>query len=222
MSRDCHVLQLQLTPSWVHLHLWQDKSALSPHHIQSTITEIFYLYSDLAGEARKLAVVLSAIALQFPQFWYLFPKRFIWKLFCNIPEGNKSQENSAASENHKKEKKVCGIHNFKMWQFPWYSIRSQLSNLSAIKCIPRDTDWAGCTRSSDVSALLKAGYCKGTGMCSQRCSSHKAWEKGHTIIYQNTQWRFYLQHVSWGDSKPFCFMHISSDPVGFGKWPKFG
>lgn len=36
-----------------------------------------------------------------------------------------------------------------------------------------------------------------------------------------TQWQFYLQHVNEGDSKPFFFMQISSDPMGFGKLPKF-
>lgn len=149
----------------------------------SQLAAIFYLYTDLAGEASKLAAVLSA-ALQFPQFWYSFRKRLVWKLFCNIPKGEKIQKTQQFQKTTgKKKKRACSIHHFKMWQFPYYSTKSQVWNLNAVKCTPCDTDWAGCTRISDVNALLKADKLQRNKMCPQRCCSCKAWKKGHTIIY---------------------------------------
>lgn len=77
------VLQLQLTAT-PGRHLpgctYTRGKMYVPHPITfktpSQLAAIFYLYSDLAGEASKLAAVLS-VALQFPQFWYSFPKRYI-------------------------------------------------------------------------------------------------------------------------------------------------
>lgn len=99
ISRDCHVPQLQLTSTprrhlagctYSHGRMYGNCaiSLSATFKAPSQLAAIFYLYSDIAGEARKPAAILS-VALQFPQFWHWFPKRFIWKLFCNLSEGKK-------------------------------------------------------------------------------------------------------------------------------------
>lgn len=117
ISRDCHVLQLQLTctprghlagytNSYGKMYGNCDISPPATFKAPSQLAAIFYLYSDVAREAGKLAAVLS-VALQFPQFWHWFPKRFIWKLFRNQSEGKK--EEGKLNSFRKPQKSVASI-----------------------------------------------------------------------------------------------------------------
>lgn len=80
ISRDCHVLQLQLTSTprrhpagctYSYGKMYGNGAISHPTTFKapSQLAAIFYLYSDVAGEAGKLAAILS-VALQFPQFWH--------------------------------------------------------------------------------------------------------------------------------------------------------
>ena len=151
-SRDCHVLQLQLTStprrhlagyaySYGKMHGNCAISAPATCKAPSQLAAIFYLYSDVAGEAGKLAAILS-VALQFPQFWHWFPKRFIWKLFRNLSERKKETGKlSSFRKPQEKKKKVCAIHHFEIWQFPWYSIKPWLLSLTTpLSVLPCNTD----------------------------------------------------------------------------------